>query len=300
MSNLKNLRTRIKSIKATTKITKAMQLVAAAKLTKIKRELGEASHYLDAISNIVHNIASTTSVEDLPEHLYQYFAKQTGNVILVIFTSEKGLCGSFNASVIRNAKSDIERFLKEQKTVNLIIIGNKGYNVLKNQYPDLIKAHFTGNTPYNELFGEVKNKIVEILDGKTMSECHLYFNKFKNAMMQFFTRTRLLPVATPDGLDNKPITYEYETLDAPTAEEQFSRSGSYIIERVINLYLDSQINYACIETKAGEEGARMTAMDNATKNANEIVENLTLDLNRRRQAIITKDLIEIIAGSESV
>ncbi|WP_395477018.1 ATP synthase F1 subunit gamma [Rickettsia endosymbiont of Pantilius tunicatus] len=288
MSNLKQLRTRIKSVKSTQKITKAMQLVSASKLTKIKNQIAHSDFYVEAISKMMSTVLSA-DIYDFPIEAQKFFNTETNKAnLLIVMTSERGLCGTFNYMIIKQVKSDIENLKSKGKKIKLIIIGKKGYEALKRQYASYIDSYFELPKVHDEnLMRQIKEKIMSAAYNLEISNCTIYFNKFKNAMTQIMTKQQILPVEKyHDDSEVKEANYEFE--------------GENLISNLINLYVNSQINYALLQNRASEEGSRMTAMENATNNAHDIINKLVLKLNRSRQAIITTELIEIIAGSEAV
>lgn len=292
MSNLKQLRSRVKSIKSTQKITKAMQLVSAAKLAKVKSQIVNSGYYVEAIQKMMATILSGNNIYDLSVEDQKFFLNEQQNKshLLIVLTSERGLCGALNSSIIKQVKTDIIDLENKGAQIKLIIIGKKGYEALKKEYSNYIDSYFELPKTYDEnLLFQIKQKIMEAVENSEISYCSVYFNKFKNAMMQVITKQQILPVEQYTKIqEEKAVNYIYEY------------EGENLIANMINLYINSQINYALLQNMASEEGARMTAMENATNNANEIIDKLTLKLNRSRQAIITNELIEIIAGAEAV
>ncbi|KIJ88410.1 ATP synthase F1 subunit gamma [Rickettsia asembonensis] len=288
MSNLKQLRTRIKSVKSTQKITKAMQLVSASKMAKIKSQIANSNFYIEAISKMMSDILSIDMYElSIEEQKFFNTIPNKAN-LLIVMTSQRGLCGTFNYSIIKQVKNDIKELENKGEQIKLIIIGKKGYEALKRQYANYIDSYFELPKIHDEnLMLQVKQKIMSLVANLEVSNCVIYFNKFKNAMTQIMTRQQVLPIEKyHDDSKIENDHYEYE--------------GENLISNLINLYVNSQINYALLQSRASEEGARMTAMENATNNANDLISKLVLKLNRSRQAIITTELIEIIAGSEAV
>lgn len=298
MSNLKQLRTRIKSVKSTQKITKAMQLVSASKLTKIKNQIANSNFYIEAIGRMMSTVLSIDMYGLSMEE--QKFFKTVENKanLLIVMTSERGLCGTFNHTIIKQVKLDIQNLESKAEKIKLIIVGKKGYEALKRQYANYIDSYFELPKIHDDnLMLQIKEKIMSAVENLEVSNCTIYFNKFKNAMTQIMTRQQVLPVeksqadsavgnAMVNSASLESIDYEYE--------------GENLIANLINLYVNSQINYALLQNRASEEGARMTAMENATNNAHDLINKLVLKLNRSRQAIITTELIEIIAGSEAL
>ncbi len=323
MSNLKQLRTRIKSVKSTQKITKAMQLVSASKMAKIKSQIANSNFYIEAISKMMSAILSIDMYElSIEEQKFFNTVPNKAN-LLIVMTSQRGLCGTFNYSIIKQVKNDIKDLENKGEQIKLIIIGKKGYEALKRQYVNYIDSYFELPKIHDEnLMLQVKQKIMSAVENLEVSNCVIYFNKFKNAMTQIMTRQQILPVAKYQDdsmIDNpivnlvgfgykergaKPINNRRATNDivgeSKSIDYNYEYEGENLISNLINLYVNSQINYALLQSRASEEGARMTAMENATNNANDLISKLVLKLNRSRQAIITTELIEIIAGSEAV
>tara|TARA_B110000503_G_C7156733_1_gene417697 strand:- start:699 stop:1574 length:876 start_codon:yes stop_codon:yes gene_type:complete len=291
MSGLKQLRNRVKSIKSTQKITKAMHLVSAAKLKKIKEQAENFNEYSVVLGDIMNDISTSVNLMDLPANDRKFFNKDLKNMahLLVVITSERGLCGGFNSRVIRQVKNDIKILQKEGKLIRLLVIGKKGRDALKDQYSDIIAGYYHHNIKNNVecLAREVKDKIIEMVEGEEVGACYMYYNRFKNAMTQILNKECILPAKSAENAEISAVSEcEYE--------------GSNLIHDVINFYISGEINYGLLQSKASEEGARMTAMDNATRNAGELVDKLTLKLNRSRQAMITTELTEIISGAEAV
>ncbi len=290
MSGLKQLRNRVKSIKSTQKITKAMHVVSAAKLKKVKDQAENFNEYSSVLADIMHDLSTGGNLVDLKPCDRKFFSKELKDMphLLVVMTSERGLCGGFNSSVIRKAKRDISKLRKENKEVKLLVIGKKGRDALKGKYSDIVVEYYH-NTQNNVecIAREVKNKIIEMVEQEEIGACYMYYNRFKNAMTQILTKEQILPAKHSGDRKNSTVSeYEYE--------------GEGLVHSVIDLYINGEINYGLLQSKASEEGARMTAMDNATRNAGDLIDKLTLKLNRSRQAIITTELTEIISGAEAV
>lgn len=290
MSGLKQLRNRVKSIKSTQKITKAMHVVSAAKLKKVKEQSENLNEYSAVLGNIMYDFSKSDNLMDLPINDRRFFSKSLNDMthLLVVMTSERGLCGSFNSSVIKRVKKDIKKLQKDGKQVKLLVIGKKGRDAFKREYSEMIEGYYY-NTKNNVecLAREVKNRIIELVESEEIGACYMYYNRFKNAMTQILTKECILPAKTTSEDEASTFSeYDYE--------------GSNLVHDIINLYISGEINYGLLQSKASEEGARMTAMDNATRNAGELVDKLTLKLNRSRQAMITTELTEIISGAESV
>lgn len=289
MSGLKQLRNRVKSIKSTQKITKAMHVVSASKLKKVKEQAENMNEYSTVLGDIMYDISTGGNLMELPACDRKFFSKKLKEMshLLVVMTSERGLCGAFNSSVIRKVKRDIRKLQKEEKKVKLLVVGKKGKDALRGKYAKMIEAYYHNTKGNTECISrEVKNKVIEMVENEEVGACYMYYNRFKNAMTQIVTKAQILPAKSTNNKKSTVSEYEYE--------------GDGLVHDVINLYISGQVNYGLLQSKASEEGARMTAMDNATRNAGELIDKLTLKLNRSRQAIITTELTEIISGAEAL
>jgi F-type H+-transporting ATPase subunit gamma len=287
MSGLKQLRSRVKSIKSTQKITKAMQVVSAAKLRKVKDLAEDLNDYSNVLASIVHDVTLNLNQMELSSDELKFFRNDYAHMphLLLIMTSERGLCGSFNSAIIKAAKRDIASFKEQGVKVRLIIVGKKGYDAFKNEYSDLIEEHYhVVKEKSLRVALQIKEKIISLIQQEKIGSCFIYYNEFKNALTQVMTRKRVLPVEAE--LRSDTSVYEYE--------------GSGFVDILINLYITGVMKYGFLQNKASEEAARMTAMDNATRNAGDLIDSLTLKLNRSRQAMITTELTEIISGAEAL
>lgn len=291
MSNLKALRTRIKSIKSTQKITKAMKMVAAAKLRRAKDSVEEFRPYAENMYDMTSVIALRQRGEvDAPALL-----KGTGNSkthLLLVISSNRGLCGALNSSVVKRVKNDITELQSQGKDIKVITIGQKAKDQLSSIYPDMIVKSFIqdfrGSAPYS-YSREIRDYILGMFNDKDFDICSVYFNRFHSALSQTVTRRQIIPTPEPTGeVKNPEIMFSFE----PQGEE--------LLKHVLEHNLSTQIHNIILENGASEQGARMTSMDNATRNAGEMINKVTLQLNRSRQSIITNELIEIIAGAEAI
>lgn len=288
MSGLKQLRNRVKSINSTQKITRAMQVVSAAKLKKLKDQAEQLNDFSDVLANVMDDISAGGNLTDMPKNDRMFFSRDlmAKARLLVVMTTERGLCGGFNAQVIKRTKKDIAKFKADGEEVKLIIVGKKGYAALKNSYSEMICAHYhVGRDDIECVAMQVRNKIIELIENGEVGSCFMYYNRFKNAMTQIMTKLQILPA---------------QRCKTKSEESQYEYEGLGLVRDIINLYIGSQLNYGLLQSRASEEGARMTAMDNATRNAGELIDSLTLQLNRSRQAIITTELTEIISGAEAI
>lgn len=281
MSNLKNIRLRSQSIKSARKITYAMQLVAASKFTKAKESFKHAKEFFQHIEQALScSIAKEYSRgTDLP---FTVVSPEAVPVFIVI-TSERGLCGGFNISLLRA----LEEYLAGHpaKDYKLIVVGRKGHNVLRKTRSHAIYKYYHNIHGQERIISEqIALDILHLARYHPIS-CHIHFNHLKNALIQTPASKQLWPVLMPDA-DNQENNHELE--------------GPNLINLILSSYLSSLVYMALTESKAGEEGARMNAMDGATRNANTLLESLTLLLNRTRQASITKELIEVVSGAEAI
>lgn len=288
MSDLKQLRNRVRSIKSTQKITRAMHVVSASKLKKVKEIAESTNEYSIVLRNVMCDISTHGNLAELAEKDRRFFSSKLKKMphLFIVMTSERGLCGGFNSSVIKRVEREIKKFQLKGKVIKLLVVGQKGYDALFPKYEDMIIKYYHNTKENNEFISRnIKEKVIQMVENEEVGACYMYYNKFKNAMKQILTEEQILPVKPSEDVESIS-EYEYE--------------GENLVHDVINLYIGSQVNYGILQSRASEEGARMTAMDNATKNATELIDKLTLKLNRSRQAMITTELTEIIAGAESL
>jgi len=291
MASLDDLRKRIVSVKSTQKITKAMKMVAAAKLRKAQESAERGRPYSEKMQNIILNL--TDSISDplnAPKLLVGTGKEQTH--LCVVMTSDRGLCGGFNTNICRLAKNYFLKVLKEGKTLKIITIGSKGHDQLKREYGEYIinKLSFKDKKKisFNEAV-EVGKIILNLFDKNEFDKCVLFYNNFKNVITQIPQAQQIIPAEKKESsIKNDEIFYEFE----PDEDE--------ILEDLLPKNISTQVFKAFLENSASEQGSRMTAMDSATRNAGDLVKSLTIVYNRSRQAAITKELIEIISGAESL
>ena len=291
MASLDDLRKRIVSVKSTQKITKAMKMVAAAKLRKAQESAERGRPYSEKMQNIILNLTESISdPSNAPKLLVGTGKEQTH--LCVVMTSDRGLCGGFNTNICRLAKNYFVKALKEGKILKIITIGSKGHDQLKREYGKYIinKLSFKDKKKisFNEA-DEVGKIILDLFEKNKFDKCILFYNNFKNVMTQIPQAQQIIPAETKKkSLKNDEIFYEFE----PDEDE--------ILEDLLPKNISTQIFKAFLENSASEQGSRMTAMDSATRNAGDLVKSLTIVYNRSRQAAITKELIEIISGAESL
>ena len=293
MPSLKDLKNRISSVKATQKITKAMQMVAAAKLRRAQEAAESARPYAERMSVVLANLTrGANTFDSLPRLLLGTGSEQRH--LLVVCTADRGLAGAFNANIAKKAREDARRLIAEGKDVKIICVGKKGYEILRRILPQnidkLIEMRDVKRVGF-EHAERIGNEVLARFDADEFDVCTLYYARFRSVIAQEPTAQRLIPAQIPvaDGADDAlSSVYEYE----PGEEEILAT----LLPRNVNV----QIFRALLENAASEQGARMSAMDNATRNAGDMITKLTLSYNRQRQAQITKELIEIISGAEAL
>ncbi|WP_174801507.1 F0F1 ATP synthase subunit gamma [Martelella limonii] len=292
MASLKDLKLRIASVKATQKITKAMQMVAAAKLRRAQEAAENARPYSERMATVMADLtAAVGEGQEVPALM-----KGTGKDdvhLLVVCTAERGLCGGFNAQIARHARLLARKLIAEGKTVKIFCVGRKGYDALRREFADLIverKDLRDVRTVGFENAEDIGNRVIEMFEAGEFDVCTLIYSEFKSVIAQIPTALQLIPAAPPADAEVREgsALYEYE----PNAEA--------ILDDIVPLNIRVQIFRALLENVAGEMGAKMSAMDNATRNAGEMIGKLTLSYNRQRQEKITTELIEIIAGAEAL
>ena len=292
MPSLYYLKKRISSVKSTQKITKAMKMVAAAKLRRAQESAEKGRPFSEKMNNIILNLSNSISDKENASKFLVGTGKD--NIQLcVIITADKGLCGGFNTNICRKARSYFEKILKEGKTLKIFTVGSKGEDQLKRAYGSYIieKVNFKGykKITYKDA-EEVGNKIIKLFNDSQFDVCKIFYNKFKNVMTQIPQIQQIIPVENEDGEKHKNSENHYE----------FEPEENEILDNLLPRNISTQIFKAFLENAASEQGSRMTAMDSATRNAGELVDKLTITYNRSRQAVITKELIEIISGAESL
>jgi len=293
MPNLKELKNRIASVKSTKKITSAMKMVAASKLRRAQ-ELAESSRvYADSLAFILSSLAGkTTNNSDLPEILTGRENPKT--TLLVVNSSDRGLCGGFNSNLFRNAKNWIAQQQAQGKSVKLMTVGKKAASFYRRSEIDVIAGFddLASNDRQLQVAEEVKNKIVELFENKEVDEVFILFNKFISAISQEPSYQSLIPMAAEESTEEETQT--------SNAVFEFEPDKNELLEYLVPRNFLTQIYRSILESSASEHAARMTSMDNATRNAGDMIDRLTLTYNRTRQAFITKELIEIISGAEAV
>ncbi len=291
MPSLKDLRNRISSVKSTKKITSAMKMVAAAKLKRAQDNAEKTRPYAIKMGEIVDSLIQYNDSKE-----FKYSEKKNNknkNILIIICSADRGLCGGFNGSIIKYSKKLSEQMANSGHKIKYIFVGKKAYQSLQRYCGESILDSFSdiANPSIKfELAGSIRDKILELFLENSIDECHLVFTKFKSAISQTVNSIKLLPLKSSEEKSSESVrkSYDFE----PDEEE--------ILNEIIPKNIAIQIHTALLENLASEQGSRMTAMDNATRNANDMIDNLTLFYNRSRQALITSELIEIISGAEAV
>ena len=293
MPSLDDLKKRIKSVKSTQKITKAMKMVAAAKLRKAQDNAEKGRPYSQKMQNIILNLSK--SIND-PQNAPKLFvgSGEDKTYLCVVLTADRGLCGGFNSNICKLAKSNFKKILSEGKKLKIITVGSKGLDQIKREYEKYIIKKFSFKEKKQITFKEAEiigTEIITLFNQNEFDKCILFYNNFKNVITQIPQAQQIIPSKINQDDDNKKENlhfYEFE----PDEDE--------ILEDLLPKNISTQIFKAFLENAASEQGSRMTAMDNATRNAGDLVDKLTINYNRSRQASITKELIEIISGAESL
>ncbi len=293
MPSLKDLRNRISSVKATQKITKAMQMVAAAKLRRAQAAAEAARPYAERMESVLANLAAGVSTGG-PQLLAGNGRDEVH--LLVVATAERGLCGAFNSSIVRLAREYINRLQGQGKTVKIVCVGKKGYDQLRRQYEkeiiELIELRGLRQIGF-ENADEIGKKIIDMFDAGGFDVATLFFSKFKSVISQIPTAQQLIPAQIAAN-ENAPA------VEGPQTAYEYEPGQDEILSTLLPRNISVQVFRALLENAASEQGARMSAMDNATRNAGDMIKKQTTLYNRSRQAMITKELIEIISGAEAL
>ena len=298
MSSLKDLRNRINGVISTKKITAAMKLVAGARLKRAHIAATESRPYVAKLEEIINNITSSVqNIEIFPKIVK---GSESNKIhLIVLITSDRGLCGSFNTAMVKLAKKRINELLNSNKIVKILCVGKKGYNQLKREYQDIIID--TIILPYKsdkvdyEFAQKISHRILMMHENNEFDFASIVFSLFQSPLKQEPQLKQIIPVLNND---EKATKNNLESIDKKIYE--YEPEEEYILKDLVPLNISIQIYRGLLENAAGEEGARMIAMDNATRNAGELIDSLTLNYNRSRQAQITKELIEVISGAEAV
>ena len=290
MPSLDDLKKRIKSVKSTQKITKAMKMVAAAKLRRAQESAEKGRPFSEKMNNVILNLSSSISDKDSASKFLVGTGKDTTHLCVVI-TADRGLCGGFNTNICRKARNYFEKILKEGKILKIFTVGSKGHDQLKRLYGKYIieKMNFKGLKKITYKEAEDTGKIIiKLFNESQFDVCKIFYNRFKNVITQIPQEQQIVPIEKQKEVKISDNFYEFE----PEENE--------ILDDLLPKNISTQIFKAFLENAASEQGSRMTAMDNATRNAEDLVDKLTINYNRTRQAAITKELIEIISGAENL
>jgi len=296
MANLKDLRNRISSVKSTQKITSAMKMVAAAKLRRAQERVESARPYAEKMQRIISSIAdNVTSPEIFPPIL---MGREKDNThLIIVASSDRGLCGGFNTNIIKATKELMNNLENKGKKVKFLCVGKKGKEQITRFYKDKMINVETDFSQAKIDFSEISDftkKITEMFDKEEFDSCTFIYAKFRSAIQQNIIKQKLIPFTKVDSQEKESVTdKEKEVYD-------FEPQEGEILPSLIPANITTQIFHGLLENYASEQGARMTAMDSATRNASDMIDDLTLFYNRTRQAVITKELIEIISGAEAV
>lgn len=292
MPSLDDLKKRIKSVKSTQKITKAMKMVAAAKLRKAQENAEKGRPYSQKMQNIILNL--TKSIND-PQNAPKLLVGtgQDKTYLCVVLTADRGLCGGFNSNICKLAKTNFKQILEEGKDLKIITVGTKGLDQIRREYGKFIIKKFSFKEKKQITFNEAEiigNEIIRLFNEEQFDKCILFYNNFKNVITQIPQAQQIIPTDQKSAKENNGSSLSYE----------FEPEEDEILEDLLPKNISTQVFKAFLENAASEQGSRMAAMDNATRNAGDLVEKLTINYNRSRQASITKELIEIISGAESL
>ncbi len=292
MPSLDDLKKRIKSVKSTQKITKAMKMVAAAKLRKAQESAEKGRPYSQKMQDIILNL--THSIND-PQNAPKLLVGtgEDKQYLCVVLTADRGLCGGFNSNICKLAKSNFKKILGEGKNLKIITVGSKGLDQIKREYGKYVIKKFSFKNKKQISFNEadiVGKEIISLFSKGEFDKCILFYNNFKNVITQIPQAQQLIPAEVKKADDKASDRFQYE----------FEPEEDEILEDLLPKNISTQVYKALLENSASEQGSRMTAMDNATRNAGDLVDKLTINYNRTRQASITKELIEIISGAESL
>ena len=293
MASLKELKGRINSVKSTQKITKAKQMVAAAKLRRAQAAAEAARPYAERLTGVMASLAGKVAGDSAPKLLAGTGADQRH--LLVVVNTDKGLCGGLNANIVKAAKAKARALIAEGKDVQFYLVGKKGRAPIKRDYAERIEKHFDTSEVRNIGFPEaeaIADDLIERFEKGEFDIAHLVYPVFKSALAQDPTVDQLIPVPSPET-DATAATGGDAVVSYEPGEEE-------ILEELLPRYVKTQLFGALLEREASEQGASMTAMDNATRNAGDLINKLTIQYNRSRQAAITTELIEIIAGAEAL
>ena len=293
MPSLKDLRNRITSVKSTQKITKAMKMVAAAKLRKAQESAEKGRAYSEKMNLIINNLKnSITDINSAPKLLAGTGKDEIH--LCIVMTADRGLCGGFNTNICKKAREYFKQILKNNKKLKIITVASKGADQLRRGFKDYIIERISyknlKNISVNEA-SEITSKVITMFNKEEFDVCTIFYNKFKSVISQEPQAQQIIPV------ESQEVTQKENVEDVQC---EFEPEENEILEHLLPQNITTQIFKAFLENAASEQGSRMSAMDNATRNAGDLIDKLTINYNRSRQAVITKELIEIISGAESL
>ncbi len=289
MPSLKDLKTRIASVKSTRKITKAMQMVAAAKLRRAQEAAEQARPYTDRFNAVVAGLAASVGGSDAAPRLLKGTGADKVH-LLVVMTAERGLCGGFNSTIVRLARARAAELLAQGKTIKILTVGKKGREQMRRDWSSYFVGHVDLSAVRRLGYTNAQSIARDVLarfEGGEFDVATIFYNKFQSVISQVPTATQIIPVSFEEGAAASAL-YDYE----PSEEA--------ILADLLPRGVATQLFAALLENAASEQGARMSAMDNATRNAGDMIDKLTIEFNRTRQAVITNELIEIISGAEAL
>jgi F-type H+-transporting ATPase subunit gamma len=307
MSSLQELRQRQQSVKSTRKITQAMKMIAAAKLRKAQEKAESGRPYADSMSEMISNLLLNLDTFDSSPPTLLTGKVENKTRMLVLVTSNRGLCGGFNGSVVRRARALARKHEEKGRKFNFLCIGRKGYEQLRFEYGSYIIDHYSiPDKPSYDYACDIGNKIISLFDSDVFDRCALIYNRFLSAMSQEVCAHRLIPfINMPDSdidvlMENIGDVKKFKTESLSSGFYEYEPSEEKVLNSLLPKNISIQVYRALLESSAGEQGARMTAMDSATRNAGDMIKKLQLEYNRTRQAHITRELIEIISGAEAL
>lgn len=304
MPSLRDYRDRIKSVKSTRKITSAMKMVAASKLRRAQEQAEEAQPYAQAMADMMARVAKNVVVNEASSRLLAGTGSDQRH-LLVVVTADRGLCGGFNSNLVKEARRIAYDLIGQKKDVYILCVGRKGKDVMQRDMSTHVWDSFTGLTGKNRVeyaeVSQVTEYILEKFDAGEFDVCTLIYNEFQSVLSQKPSAHQLIPFKLPEvGEEDEEEGAEEEQPAGPVSPYDFEPEEQEILSALLPRNLGVQIFQALLDSAAGEQAARMTAMDNATRNAGDMINDLTLQYNRARQAFITKELIEIISGAEAL
>jgi len=299
MPSLRDYRDRIKSVKSTRKITSAMKMVAASKLRRAQEQAQSAQPYAHTMAEMLARLAENVGKSKSAPRLLSGTGSDQKHLIILV-TADRGLCGGFNANAVKAARIKIRELQAEGKDVSLVCVGRKGRDALNREYKNIIKHSFRDVFGKNQVeyaqADKIREYVLEQFEAGAFDVCTVIYNEFKSVLVQTPSSLQLIPFQATAI----PANDRSGAVAKPKSPYDFEPSEDEILEKLLPRNLGIQIFRAMLDSAAGEQAARMTAMDNATRNAGEMIKDLTLQYNRARQAYITKELIEIISGAEAV